>query len=105
MLKDGKEVTYQVVEKAFSPDTYINIHNDMSKDEYADAVTYTFTNVAPTAFTVEKKWVGTDDPSGEITVGLYRTTGENIGSLDGTAVLDSETNTRLTAILYADNDW
>lgn len=105
MLKDGKEVTYQVVEKAFSPDTYINIHNDMSKDEDADAVTYTFTNVAPTTFTVEKKWVGTDDPSGEITVGLYRTTGENIGSLDGTAVLDSETNTRLTAILNAENDW
>ena len=105
MLKDGKEVTYQVVEKAFSPDTYINIHKDIIVDEGTTAVTYTFTNVAPTAFTVEKKWVGTDDPSGEITVGLYRTTGENIGSLDGTAVLDSETNTRLTAILNAENDW
>lgn len=104
MLKDGKEVTYQVVEKAFSPDTYINIHNDMSKDEDADAVTYTFTNVAPTAFTVEKKWVGTDDPSGEITVGLYRTTGENIGSLDGTAVLDSD-NTHLQAALSTENNW
>ena len=105
MYKDSAEVTYQVVEKAFSPDTYINIHKDIIVDEGTTAVTYTFTNVAPTAFTVEKKWVGTDDPSGEITVGLYRTTGENIGSLDGTAVLDSETNTRLTAILNAENDW
>lgn len=108
MLKDGKEVTYQVVEKAFSPDTYINIHNDMSTDEDATAVTYTFTNVAPTEFTIEKKWVGMDDPTGEITVGLYRTTEEdNIGSTEGAPVPINETDNASprTATLNADNKW
>lgn len=103
--QNGENVSYRVEEISHTPEEYIYIHKDMSKDEDADAVTYTFTNVAPTAFTVEKEWVGTDVPSGEITVGLYRTTGENIGSLDGTAVLDSETNTHLTATLNADNKW
>lgn len=109
MLKDGKEVTYQVVEKAFSPNTYINIHNDMSKDEDADAVTYTFTNVAPTEFTVEKKWVGMEtEPEHGITVGLYRTTEEgNIGSTEGTPVPINETDNASprTATLNAENEW
>ncbi len=106
MYKDSAEVTYQVVEKAFSPDTYINIHKDIIVDEGTTAVTYTFTNVAPTTFSVTKDWVGMEtEPEQGITVGLYRTTGEDIGSLNGTAVLDSETNMHLTAILNAENEW
>ncbi len=107
MYKDNKEVTYQVVEKAFSPDTYINIHNDMSKD--ADAVTYTFTNVAPTTFSVTKDWVGMEtEPEQGITVGLYRTTEEgNIGSTEGTPVPINETDNASprTATLNAENEW
>lgn len=109
MLKDGKEVTYQVVEKAFSPNTYINIHNDMSKDEDADAVTYTFTNVAPTTFSVTKDWVGMEtEPEQGITVGLYRTTEEdNIGSTEGAPVPINETDnaSSRTATLNAENQW
>lgn len=103
--QNGENVSYRVEEISHTPEEYIYIHNDMSKDEDTDAVTYTFTNVAPTTVSVTKDWVGMDVPSGEITVGLYRTTGENIGSLDGTAVLDSETNMHLTATLNAENNW
>ena len=109
MYKDSAEVTYQVVEKAFSPNTYINIHNDMSKDEDADAVTYTFTNVAPTTFSVTKDWVGMEtEPEQGITVGLYRTTEEdNIGSTEGAPVPINETDnaSSRTATLNAENQW
>ena len=109
MYKDSAEVTYQVVEKAFSPDTYINIHKDIIVDEGTTAVTYTFTNVAPTTFSVTKDWVGMEtEPEQGITVGLYRTTEEdNIGSTEGAPVPINETDNASprTATLNAENQW
>ncbi len=105
--QNGEKVSYRVEETSHSPEEYINIHNDMSKD--ADAVTYTFTNVAPTTFSVTKDWVGMEtEPEQGITVGLYRTTEEgNIGSTEGTPVPINETDNASprTATLNAENQW
>ena len=105
--QNGENVFYSVEEASHTPEEYIYIHKDMSKD--ADAVTYTFTNVAPTEFTVEKKWVGMEtEPEHGITVGLYRTTEEgNIGSTEGTPVPINETDNASprTATLNAENEW
>lgn len=103
--QNGENVFYSVEEASHTPEEYIYIHKDMSKD--ADAVTYTFTNVAPTTFSVTKDWVGMDDPSGEITVGLYRTTEENrVGNADDSLKVPGEGNvTQQTATLNAENEW
>lgn len=105
--QNGENVSYRVEEISHTPEEYINIHKDIIVDEDAPAVTYTFTNVAPTEFTVEKEWVGTDDPTGEITVGLYRTTEESkVGNADDSLKVPGEDGTtQQTADLNAGNDW
>ena len=59
---------YRVVEQ--TPDGYIQL--PVQETTTGDITVFTFTNVAPTSFTVKKNWVNNSAPEGEqVTVGLY----------------------------------
>lgn len=104
---DGKEVEYQIVEKAGSG--WVQLKAEESPDGDTQYYTYTFTNSVTRAYKVVKVWHADAAPTEGVTVGLFRTTDlTKIGSVSGAPVPTSETETgsqQRTTTLNGDNSW
>lgn len=102
--KDAKGTIYQVVEISHTPEDYImQAPTGEGKD---GTYTFSFTNIYPTALTVEKRWVGVKDTEKKnVTVGLYRTTDpKDTGKKDESLAVKDKNGNHLTKTLK-EPDW